>query len=360
MTTFSDLSESKIFKNEDVLSPEYLPELLPHREQEIRQLAGNITPASEGRKPQNTFFYGPPGTGKTASIKFIFRKFEEEFLGVKTIYINCWDFKTSHAVLSKIILDLGFFVHRRGWGKDEIISRLTEALNKIGKGVVVCLDEIDQLIFRDQEALYDLLRIGQYVKNPVGLVLISNDPHVFAGLEPRVRSSLNVAEIEFRAYSLEEMRDILLDRVKHGFHAGVVDSTVVLLCANHAVQKGGDVRVGLECLLRAGRLAEQEGSGRVRAEHAKNILINVKKVKPKIIEERVSEVERDILKVLGKTELMSGELYRAYSKAVKNPVAERSFRNYVNHLAEVNLIKIKKSGKKIRGSTRLISKASSA
>lgn len=357
MTVFSDLPESKIFKNEEVLSPEYLPDLLPHREGEIRQLARNITPASEGRRPQNTFFYGPPGTGKTASVKFIFRKFEEEYLGIKTIYINCWDFKTSHAVLSKIILDLGFFAHRRGWAKDEIISRMTEALNKIGKGVIVCLDEIDQLVFREQEALYDLLRIGQYVKNPVGLVLISNDPHVFAELEPRVRSSLNVDEIEFRAYSLEEMRDILQNRINHGFHAGVVDSTVVLLCANHAVQKGGDVRVGLECLLRAGRLAEQEGSNRVRAEHAKQILIKVKKVKPKIIKERISDVEKDILDVLGKKKLTSGGLFQAYRKAVKNPVAERSFRNYVTHLAEVKLITIKKPVKKIRGSTRIISKA---
>ena len=39
--------ESKIFKNEDVLSFEYLPDILPCRETQIKQLADNLLPASK-------------------------------------------------------------------------------------------------------------------------------------------------------------------------------------------------------------------------------------------------------------------------------------------------------------------------
>ena len=70
------IEESKIFKNEEVLSPEYLPEMLSHREQQIKQLADNLLPANRGRKPQNTFVFGSPGIGKTASAKYVFREFE--------------------------------------------------------------------------------------------------------------------------------------------------------------------------------------------------------------------------------------------------------------------------------------------
>ena len=53
MGIFSEI-ESTIFKREEVLSTEYMPAELPHREGEVQQLARNIMPASRGRKPQNT------------------------------------------------------------------------------------------------------------------------------------------------------------------------------------------------------------------------------------------------------------------------------------------------------------------
>ena len=347
--------ESRIFKQEEVLFPEYLPEFLPHRENQIKQLARNLLPATQGRKPQNTFIFGPAGIGKTAVAKFVFREFEK-YSGIKTVYINCWDYRTAQAILSKIVIELGFPVQRRGWAKDEIISRLVESLEKTKKALIVCLDEVDQLIFRSQEVLYDLLRINQYVKNPVGLIFISNDPYVFANLEQRIRSSLSIEEIEFKPYSLEEMKDILEERAKLAFFS--VEKGVVLLAANHAVKKGGDVRVGLECLLKAGRIAERENANLVKVEHLKKVLKEVKRVKPRILKEKLNESEKEILKILEeeKRNFTSGELYRIYSSKAKNPASERSFRNYLNHLASIGLIKIRKA-KGIRGKTRLISRA---
>ena len=80
--------ESTIFKNEEILSPEYLPDLLPHRENQIKQIADNLLPASKGRRPQNTFLFGSPGIGKTHAARYVFREFEN-FSGIKTVYINC-------------------------------------------------------------------------------------------------------------------------------------------------------------------------------------------------------------------------------------------------------------------------------
>jgi len=352
----SIFSESKIFKNERVLSSEYLPEWLPHREDKIKQLATNLAPLSKGKIGQDSFIFGPPGIGKTHVTKFVFRELEEFSSRTKTIYINCWDYNTTHSILSKIALELQVFVQRRGLGKDEILEKVIEGCKKIGKELAICLDEVDQLILKDQKALYDLLRLNQYIDNQVCLVLISNDKNAFLKVDPRIRSSLNVEEIEFKPYSLLEMKDILNERAKLAFYS--VEPGVVLLAANRAVKLGGDVRIGLECLLKAGRLAENQNADMLKVEHVKKILPTVKPIKPQIIKERVSEDGRIVLDILEKVErLSSGHLYEEYRKRVENPLSERAFRDLINRLWKSGAIKVKEKTRGIRGRTRIISKA---
>ena len=340
--------ESKLFKNEEALSPEYMPESLPHREYQIEKIAKNIEPASKGRKPQNTFIHGSPGIGKTASMKFIFRQFED-YSGIKTIYINTWDYNTSIAILTKLVHSLGFFVPPRGVAKAEVLSRLTEALNKMKGGLIVCLDEVDQLVKKDETALYDLLRLNQYVNNPLGLVMISNYKDIFLKLEPRIKSSLDIETIEFKPYTLQEMKNILNERCKDGFRTGVIEEGVVLLCANHAVNRGGDVRVGLEVLRKSSRLAEDEMSGKVLVQHVKQVLPGVKSVKMEIMREKLEGVDKNIVEVLTKNEeLTSTELLEEYNKAYEN-IAHNTLTQHVKHLQKIGMVRIKVSRDVSRG-----------
>lgn len=351
MGVFSNIGDSSVFKNESVLSTEHVPTLLPHRENEIKRIARNIMPVSKGRKAQNTFIFGSPGIGKTAVVKNVFKEFEDYSDNVKCIYINCWDYKTPTALLTQIVIELGMFAQRRGWSKDEIIGKLVEAVKNRAKGVVVCLDEVDQL---DMSALYDLLRINQYVKTPLGIVFISNDEHVFSKAEARIRSSMGLEEIKFKPYNFVEMKDILTERADNAFRS--FDSAAVVLCANQAVRMDGDVRVGLQCLLKAGRLAEDERSSKLTVKHAKAVVKVAIDAKPKILESKISDHERIILKVLKDEEKRTaGQLYEEYCEQCEKdgtyPVTDRAVRDFVNHLAEIKLINI--SEKKI-GKSRMI------
>jgi cell division control protein 6 len=351
LSIFSELEDSFVFKREEALSTEYVPKMLPHRGNEIKQIAKNILPASRGRKPQNTFIFGPPGIGKTAVAKNVFREFEEYSDRVRTVYVNCWDFKTPTALLTKVTTDIGFFTQRRGWGKDEVISRLIESLNKTNKGLIVALDEVDQM---KKDALYDLLRLNQYVKNPIGIIFISNYQHVFADVEPRIRSSLAIEEQEFKPYTIVEMKDILTSRAHDAFRS--FEPAAVMLCANQAVQKGGDVRVGLQCLLKAGREAERDEVKKLKVKHVKAIMKHVKEAKPQVLKKKVSEHEKLLLNVLSVTKRMTaGELYNKYSELAEKkghkPVSDRAVRDFINHLADTGLIEI--TEKKV-GKSRLI------
>ncbi|MCD6403370.1 MAG: AAA family ATPase [Candidatus Aenigmarchaeota archaeon] len=352
---FEELSESGFWKNEEALSTEYLPPLLPHRENEIRLLARNLLPLAKKKQAQNTFVFGPPGIGKTATVKFVFRDLEE-YAGssAKAIYINCWDYRTSSAILTKLVLELGFFIQRRGVSKDEIKERLVEALRKNSKALAVCLDEVDQLIKKDANILYDLLRLNDYVNIPIGLVFISNDKFVFRELDPRIKSSLNVMEIEFKPYTLAEMKDILEERVNLAFKPGCVEDGVVLLTANHAIKNGGDVRVGLKVLRLAASFAEQDGSSKIKVEHVKKAIAQVGKVKPEILQQRLTGDKKLIIEIIKQFgEITSGQLYEEFVKKSGRDVSERGFRNYLNELIEQGILEFEwRKGQK--GRTRLI------
>jgi cell division control protein 6 len=313
--------------------------MLPHRESQIKALAENLEPAAKGKSAQNTFIFGEPGIGKTSVVKLVFRKMEEEYPNVKTVYVNCWECNTSIALLSKLTIDLGMMVARRGLGKDEIMQRFLEVFGKTRKSLVVCLDEVDQLVYKDQGALYDLLRMRQHVNKDVGLVMISNNPNVFAKLEPRVSSSLDVDEIHFKPYTVAEMKNILKERVDKAFSS--IEAGVPILAANHAVKNGGDVRVGLKVLQKAGRLAEKEGDSKLKVSHLKKVIPDVGLAKPEILKQNISERETEVLKIVEKAgEGSFGEIYEKYAKRSSDPVSERMFQEYVKHLGQLGLIRI--------------------
>jgi len=347
--------ESRIFKDEQVLNPEYLPELLPHRETQIQVIANNLSPASKGRNPQNMFIFGKPGIGKTASLKFVFRQFEEYSDRVKTVYINTWDYNTSYAILTKMILELGFFVQRRGLSKDEIVEKLIEALKKSKKSLIVCLDEVDQLIKKDESALYDLLRLNQYVNNPIGLVMITNYRDILVNVEPRIKSSLDTEEIEFKPYTLQEMKDILKERCKYGLTPGVLEEGVILLCANHAVNKGGDVRVGLECLRKSARISERENSNKITVNHVKKILKETGPVKLKIMKGKLEGVDKNIIELLSNGDnITSTDLYKRYVNKF-GKMSQFGLRKHIKYLEDIGILRITKSRELTRGRKYFIS-----
>jgi len=87
------LERPSFFVNKGALQASYTPEIILHREEEIKQLASILAPALKGERPSNIFLYGKPGSGKTTSVKHIITQIEsittQKKLKVKIIYLNC-------------------------------------------------------------------------------------------------------------------------------------------------------------------------------------------------------------------------------------------------------------------------------
>jgi archaeal cell division control protein 6 len=317
-----------VFRREEVLYPEYLPLNLPHREGQIKIISENLSLLLKNSRPINIFIYGPPGVGKTAVAKFILREFEK-YSGIKNIYINCWQYNTSFAILSEIGIDIGAFVSRRGWAKDEIFSRITQTMENNKLNLIIVLDEVDQLIKNDASVLYDLLRIENYTKQKIGLIFISNDKYVFRNVEDRIKSSLNLEEIEFKSYTFLEIKDIVEQRMKEAFVA--YEEGISALVAARAVEKG-DVRVALEILLKAGRIAKNK----LMVEDVKKVIKEEINPKSQEITKVLSNMEKKIIEILDKPKTTK-EIFEELTKTEK--VSKMEFYRTLKEMIRKGLIK---------------------
>ncbi|MGB9760458.1 MAG: Cdc6/Cdc18 family protein, partial [Thermoproteota archaeon] len=298
----SDGEESIIY-NELPLTEAFIPTRLLHREGQLRELERCLKPALRNRNIENAFLVGPSGTGKTTLAKWVLESYFKEF----SAYVNCWKYRSSHEILKEILLSFQIPVHGR-----ESTGELNKQLESLVKRklIIVCLDEVDQL--DDFNILYILARSG------CGLVLASTHYHALIDLPARIKSSLALTEIEFPAYTPNELFDILKDRVEYSFRPGTIKNNLIKIVS---VAAEGDARVALEILRRAGKKAEDKGLKEVTIEEIKQAIKEAKKTKATFFLSKLNEHQKVIYEILGKRKRMaSGMLYKEYAKNVNKPV----------------------------------------
>lgn len=238
------------------------------REAEIHAIRDAIRPVTKRKTPENILVYGPPGSGKTTCVDHVFEALESE-TGVKTVQINCWQYSTRPALLTELLIQLGYPAPRKGKPVDERLGKLREWLDK-NRSVAVALDEFDQLEDK-AEIVYDLHMLSQQAEHKLGLVLISNVPPEAIVLDERSWSRLKCQTVEFEPYTAGQLLDILKDRVEQAFRPGAVQPEVLELIADTVAEDGGDCRDAFERLLQAGRRATQEGAREVTPQFLKGI-----------------------------------------------------------------------------------------
>lgn len=367
------LSHDTIFNNLNALSPHFVPDVLPHREEYITKIMKHIAPAFKGVRPQNLFIYGRSGTGKTCSIKKVIKKFNEIKTDKAVIeYLNCRTYNSRYRVLQRIVQRTNPEVMKGGFGLTYLYEKLIEVLNK-GKIIIIVLDEIDMVKDLD-DLLYTLTRLNDEADNGgVSFIGIANRTDFKKHLDQRSLSSLNENEMIFPPYNAEQLKNILVQRVKLAFAEGVVDESAINLAAAITSSENGDARYALKLLARAGYIAEEKGKKKITDEEVK---IARKNVEEDIVKETISTLPDHqqialyaIAKLtlsgskyrkLGETQgfFFSGEVYEEYvsscNKFGRKPRSARWHQEYLNDLESLGLITMIYSGKGIRGHTKLI------
>lgn len=337
---FEKKNEKPIFNDESVLYPEFVPERLPHRDNEIDLLAGAFQPVLKGMKPGNAFIFGSPGTGKTVTVRFVLKELENYSDRAKGLVINCWQLNSRTAILSEIINFLGRAVPRRGLGADELYSYLKSTLKGISFSPIIILDEADKLFEKGEasQLIYDLARL-EVPKNFLSLVMIANNESLALKLDPRIDSSLMPLKLEFKQYNPSQLKDILKERCKFAFTENAADSEIINLASAFAAKNNGDARIAIQSLLNAGRLAEKQGKNKITVDLLKqSFVLSQDNILKKKIMYLKPELKKLLLLVSDNPDLKSMELFALFKSKHENKCSPRNYRYYLKELLEKELV----------------------
>lgn len=362
---FSSVESRSLFRDKKILQSNYSPENIPHRDEQIQNIASILAPSLLGEKTSNLFIYGKTGSGKTLSVQHVAneltkRSGENKILRVE--YINCKLKKvadTEYRILAELIKKLGGHVPATGLPTDQVYLKFLEILENISeKLLILILDEIDQAVKKiNDEFLYNLTRLNSELSNiQIVIVGISNDLRFLDMIDQRVRSSLSEEEIVFPPYNAIQLQDILKKRSDSAFKLNVVNEGVIAKCAAYAAREHGDARRALDLLRVAGELAERNSQDKIQISHIDQA--NEKIERDKILDvvetgtKQFQIVLYSIIELVDKyknNNIFTGDIFDFYetlSKKIKNDIlTQRRVSDIIAELDMLGLI-----------STRVISK----
>src|SRR3989344_4893217 len=366
------LSKEPLFINKKILQSSYTPENIPHRNDQIKQLAKVLAPALRMEKPSNVFIYGKTGSGKTCVSRYVVNEIYETCkknnLDVNIYYLNCKMKKvadTEYRLIAELSRGFGAVVPATGLPTEEVYKIFINTIESKNQLLILILDEIDQLVNKmGDNILYNLTRLNAELKNcELCFLGISNDLTFTENLDPRVKSSLSEEELVFPPYNAIQLQDILKERAKHAFRKDIIEEGVIEKCAAYAAREHGDARRALELLRVAGELAERD---------------NQNKLSIKYIDEAENKIERDRVLDIIKTQpkqqqlttfsilefydqgkkIFTGEIYEYYIDLCKKvglkPLTQRRISDIIAELDMLGIINSKVISKGRYGRTREI------
>lgn len=285
-----------LVKNKQILQSSYIPDELPHRQEQIDQIASVLVTALRGDRPSNIMIFGKTGTGKTAAMKYLgkeLKRADTKYGNVEFIYMNCEVVDTQYGVLqnigNQIILDFEERIPFTGWSTEKVYNSLISKIDEENKVFIIVLDEIDKLFYKSgDDVLYHLSKMNEdLVHSKLSLVGISNDLKFTEFMDQRVRSRLGEEKMVFPPYNAEQLQDILLQRAFLAFEDDVIDEGVIPFCAALSAQEMGDARRALDLLRIAADIAERNNDDKVMEAH-------VKKAKNKIELDAIAEAVKTL------------------------------------------------------------------
>jgi len=349
----------RIFLDKEKLHPDYIPEKLPHREDQIKRIASILVPGLEGTRPSNILIYGLTGTGKTAVTLFVLRGLEDRAktrgIRFRYAYVNTRKTDTTYRVL----------IPYTGLAIAEVYRRYIEALDSWRGVHVIVLDEIDYYVRRHgDDLLYKLTRINEELTHgKASIIGITNDINFVENLDPRVRSSLGEIEIVFPPYNATQLEDILWDRARDAFVPGVIGLDVIKYCAALAAREHGDARRALDLLRVAGEIAEREDAERVTIAYVKQASLEIEHGRIQQVVSTLPLHAKLVLKAIlyaikDKGYSTTGETYNKYKSIVTSlgyePLTQRRVSEIINELDMLGIVNALVVNRGRYGKTKMI------
>ncbi|CAI48385.1 Orc1-type DNA replication protein [Natronomonas pharaonis DSM 2160] len=353
--------DESVFRDEGVLELDYLPEAFLHRDEQMETLKYALRPAVRGSRPLNVMARGPPGTGKTTAVQKLFDELAGVG-GVETVRVNCQVDSTRYAVFSRLFESLfEYEPPASGVSFNKLFGQITNRLVEDDDVLVVALDDVNYLFYESEasDTLYSLLRAHEsHSGAKIGVIVVSSDLdlNVIEELDGRVQSVFRPEDVYFSAYGERAIADILSERVERGFREGAVSARVLDRVAEHTADSGGDLRVGIDLLRRAGLNAEFRGSTEVAVADVDTAYEKAKYIHLSRRLQGLSESEAALVRVLTDHDgERAGAVYEAFSEETE--LGYTRYSEIVNKLEQVGVVDAEYTNVDGRGRSRELSLA---
>lgn len=240
----------------------------PCREEEQKRVFEHLkTAVKQGGSNQVLYMSGMPGTGKTA----VFLDTVEKLRTVRGMpkfvfaHVNAMRLGTPQAVFGAIVKQMPRKVSSgrataAGAAPGELENFFT-GRSELDPVVLLLIDEIDQLVTRNQAVLYQIFNWLLTPSSRLVVSAISNTMDLAERLLPRVCSRFTILRVDYKAYSRDQISQILAERLQKHDAEGAMTKDALRLCAARVASAGGDLRKALQLCHRAVevKLAQRQG-----------------------------------------------------------------------------------------------------
>lgn len=352
----SAIKNKNIIKNRQVLTIDYVPDKLLFRTKESTAIAQSLSVILKKGRPSNLLIFGKPGTGKTAVVKnvieHLYKKTNELDINLRVPFINAKNSNTPYKILYEIAELLGINkegkmqVYFTGLSMSEATDRILDFIRRRSIKLVIVIDEIDSLVNRKgDDILYNFTRANERISSDqfISLIGISNSLTFKDKLDPRVKSSLSEEELVFNPYTIEQLKQILIDRCKLAFYDNVIPIGVINLCAAIAGRETGDARKAIDLLRVAAEIAERSMTLRISEDHIRSAQQKIDSdTNYEILRNSTLHTKLVILSIIKSKNGSTGEIYTIYqyfcSKIQQEPLTQRRMTQIVGELDQLGII----------------------
>ena len=366
-----ELGGPTVFRDRNALTYEYLPERLPRREDDMAKLSRTYRGLLQGGGAAHVLIMGDVGTGKTA----LARRFSEDFkavakergVNIEYTHVNCRRRSTEGAALLQILTHFDPRFPDRGFSNTEMLENLRKRLERLEAHLIVILDEVDVLLKKSgSDLVYHLTRFNEEASRArysVSLVMVSQmDARTL--LDEAAQSTFGRTNvIHLAKYEKADFAQIVPYRVELAFNKGAfpADAQDAAVDAASAQQLGG-ARYAVDLLRKSGENAEDHGRPKVTSEDVRTAAAT-----ELLSDEKLEDLDKHkqltllaIARVLkkGAQYATTGEAEERYALACEEfqekPRAHTQFWTFLKELDSQGLIRTKRSGKGIVGTTTII------
>ena len=353
------ITGTALIKDRRTLTIDYVPQKLPFRDKESTSIAQTLSVAFKHGRPSNLLIFGKPGTGKTAVIKNVvdrlINKAKELNIHIMVPIVNGKSANTSYKVLYEIAEAMGINqeqkklqVHFTGLSMGEATDRILDYIKLKNLKVILVIDEIDSLIDRNgDDILYNFTRANERISSDqfISLIGISNSLTFKDKLDPRVRSSLSEEELVFNPYTIEQLKQILIDRCKLAFHNDTVPLGTINLCAAMAGKETGDARKAIDLLRVAAEIAERKGINTVQESYVRVAQEKIDRdTNYEILKNSTTHTKIVILSLISANsgDSNTGQIYDIYvnlcSHLEQEPLTQRRITQIISELDQLGIV----------------------